>query len=239
MATVYDTDTLVGDFVTARPSRARVFEQFGIDYCCGGRTPLAEAAAAKGLDAQVVLAAIVSHDAQTPSDEINWSNRPMTELADHIEQTHHAYLKAELPRLGQIVAKVAQVHGPNHAELAEVRDVFAGLRNEMEAHMAKEEQILFPMIRELETANAAPQAHSVSVANPIGVMEHEHDNAGAALARLRELTGGFVTPPDGCNTYRVMNDGLAALEADFHRHIHKENNILFPRAIAIEHELAG
>ena len=158
----------------------------------------------------------------------------MTELCDHIEQTHHAYLRTELPRLGQMIDKVVNAHGASHPKLHEVQRVFAALCAELEPHMFKEERILFPAIRQLEQSAATPSFPFGTVANPINVMEHEHDNAGAALSELRTLTADYVPPDDACNTYRAMLDGLRELETNMHQHVHKENNILFPRAI--EHE---
>jgi regulator of cell morphogenesis and NO signaling len=163
----------------------------------------------------------------------------MTSLVDHIVTTHHAYLREEFPRLTKMTERVAQVHGERHSELPEVRDVFAALRNELEMHMQKEEQILFPMIKQLDSGGAGGAAgHCGTIANPINMMEQEHDSAGDALGTLRKLTGGFAVPVDACNTYRVMLDSLAKLEVDLHQHIHKENNILFPKALAAETRVA-
>jgi regulator of cell morphogenesis and NO signaling len=163
----------------------------------------------------------------------------MTELADHIEQTHHAYLREELPRLTGLVGKIREVHGERHPKLVEVQRVFLGLRDELMMHMMKEEQVLFPMIRQMEASDNEPSFDCGSVDNPIRVMEHEHDNAGNALARLNELTGGYLPPADACNTYRATLSGLQELELDLHLHIHKENNILFPRASEREKLLCG
>ena len=229
----------VGEMVVEQPSRARVFEQFGIDYCCGGKIPLTEACATRGVDHAAVLEALheVEANASAASDK-DWSEESMTTLVDHIVTTHHAYLREEFPRLTKMTARVAEVHGERHSELLEVRDVFAALRDELEQHMQKEEVILFPMIKQLDSGVTAAAGHCGGIANPIAMMEHEHDSAGDGLGTLRDLTGGFVPPDDACNTYRVMLDALAKLEADLHQHIHKENNILFPRALAAETDAA-
>lgn len=233
--TAFDTQTTVAQFVTERPARARVFEQFGIDYCCGGRTPLSRACAEKGLDVATVLRGLRASDEAAPGEsERDFSKASMTELADHIVETHHVYLRRELPRLASMADKVVQAHSERHPELLALRETLGLLKNELESHMLKEEQILFPMIRQLESATVLPDFHCGSVNGPIGVMEHEHDNAGDALARMRDLTGGYAPPGDACNTYRALLAGLAELEADTHRHIHKENNILFPKAVAAE-----
>jgi regulator of cell morphogenesis and NO signaling len=235
---VLDVNTTIGQLVTQRPGRARVFERLGIDYCCGGKMPLSEACADRGLDAQAVLDELAANEQASSGEERNWSDAGLTDLCDHIEATHHAYLRDELPRLGAMVDKVAAVHGDREPELRELVTVFRAFRSEIESHMAKEEQVLFPMIRRLDEAEALPSFHCGTVNNPIRVMEYEHDSAGAALARMRRLTHDFTPTPEACNTYRAMLEGLTALERDMHLHIHKENNILFPRASALEARLS-
>ena len=227
------TDT-VGSIVTQQPALSRVFEQAGIDYCCGGKIPLAEACRQKGLDPQQFLATLQAAAADAAGGGVEPGALTLTALADHIEATHHTYLRTELPRLAAMTAKVATVHGLHDVRLAQVRDTYAGLAAEMASHMMKEEQILFPMVRQLEDSATVPAFHCGSLANPIRVMESEHDQVGAALAALRELTDGFTPPDWACNTYRAMLDTLAGLERDTHQHVHKENNILFPRALAME-----
>ena len=230
-----DVNATVADWVKEYPPTSRVFEKFQIDYCCGGGNTLAQACADRQLDANDIVAKLtqVVADPQHASDE-NWSATTLSELCDHIEQTHHAYLRDELPRLTDLVAKVVEAHAVNHPELPELQLVIAGLKAELEPHMFKEEQILFPAIRSMEESASRPQFPFGSVANPIRMMEHEHDGAGSALARIRELTGDYQIPPDACNTFQVMMDGLKQLEADTHQHIHKENNILFPKAQQLE-----
>ena len=230
-----DASTPVGKWVTEYPRTARVFEEFKIDYCCGGGKSLTEVCKAKQLDADAVLTRL-SNMIIEPNDDSqpDWSQVSLTSLCDHIESTHHAFLKTELPRLTQIVEKVAKVHGDNYPELKRVRDAFAELRAELEPHMFKEERILFPAIRQLEQSDSRPQFPFGSVANPIRMMEHEHDIAGNALKRIRENTFDFEVPVHACNTWRVMLNDLPLLESDLHQHIHKENNILFPKAQQLE-----
>lgn len=228
----------VGELVVERPSRARVFEKLGIDYCCGGKKPLAQACNEKGLSLDAVWQALNDAENQVASGR-DWNTAGLGELADHIEQTHHAWLKQELPRLEFITGKVANRHGPNHPELVEVHEVFMGLKAELDQHMMKEERILFPLCRQIESSDGPMQSHCGSVANPIRVMVMEHEDAGDALARMRELTHDYTPPADACNTFRAMLDGLRELELDMHQHIHKENNILFPRAVEAEAKLAG
>jgi regulator of cell morphogenesis and NO signaling len=232
---ILDTQSTVGQLVKERPARARVFERLGIDYCCGGKTPLGLACRDKGLDPDQVLRELADLDAGPAEDEaVDWSTATLSELADHIVETHHAYLRRELPRLDALANTVAAAHGRPHPERLEVLRVFERLQAELELHMLKEEMILFPMVKKLESVTEPTHFSSGSVGNPISVMEHEHDDAGAALARLRELTRGYEAPADACNTYRALLDGLAELEADMHLHVHKENNLLFPGTLARE-----
>lgn len=198
-----------------------------------------EACQGRSLDPEQVLSQIREVIATSgASDDRDWTQAPLAALCDHIEQTHHAYLKAELPRLTAIVAKVAAVHGDAHPELGEVKKVFAELRAELEPHMFKEDRILFPAIRQLAQSASSPAFPFGTIANPIRMMEFEHDHAGDALERIRVLTGDYQPPSSACNTYRAMLDGLRQLEQDMHIHVHKENNILFPRALALEATLA-
>jgi len=234
------TNATLGHLVIERPGRAKVFERWELDYCCGGDRPLGDACKQKGIDLQAVLDDLQALDAAGATEtEIDWTKASLTELADHIEAAHHAYLREALPRLTFLIEKVVNAHGERHPELRDIQVIFAGLRTELEVHTGKEERILFPLCRLLDDAEMLPPFHCGSLRNPIYVMEIEHDNAGRALERLRILTHGFAPPKGACGTYRAMLDGLAELEADTHLHIHKENNILFPRALAREAALAA
>jgi regulator of cell morphogenesis and NO signaling len=240
--TILHPQTTVGDLVKDRPGRSRILEELKIDYCCGGKLPLADACAKRGLDPQAVIRQLQESDAPAGASDaelVDADAMSLTELADHIEQKHHAYLRTELPRLDAISQKVLEVHGAADPRLGNVRRAFMGLHQELSSHMMKEEQILFPMIRQLETATAVPAFHCGSVANPIRQMEYEHDSAGAALGTIEHATDGYQPPDWACNTYRAMLDGLAQLQRDLHQHIHKENNVLFPKAIRLEAELAA
>jgi regulator of cell morphogenesis and NO signaling len=229
-------DSPVGQWVAERPYTSRVFEAIHIDYCCGGDKPLSAACEARNIDPQQVLARLedASSDPTAQGKAERWIDASLTELCDHIEQTHHAYLKTELPRLQKMIAKVVGAHGASHPEMANAQQAFAALHAELAPHMTKEEQILFPAIRRLEECDTPPAFPFGTVANPIRMMEHEHDNAGNALDQIRRATGDYRVPDDACNTYRAMLDGLQRLELDMHQHVHKENIILFPRAIALE-----
>ncbi|HZW08325.1 MAG TPA: iron-sulfur cluster repair di-iron protein [Phycisphaerales bacterium] len=225
--------TTLGDIVARHPQTARVLESLGLDYCCGGGKPLGQTCREKGLDAGAVLEQIRASLAE-PSPEGDWVSATMTQLADHIEQTHHEYLRRELPRLTGLLRKVVGAHGDRRPELAALQEVFAGFAEELADHMMKEERMLFPWIRRLEAGAPAAQLPGWSVAGPVACMMHEHDGAGDALARMRGYTDGFTAPADACGTFRALYAALGELERDMHRHVHKENNILFPRAIAAE-----
>lgn len=233
-------DSTVGQWVSTHPQTSRLFEASRIDYCCGGGKRLEQACRDRALDPQQILAQLheaVKEAGGEPAED--WTQASLATLCDHIEQTHHAYLRTELPRLTTLIAKIVDAHGEVHPELSRVQHEFAALRGELEPHMFKEEQVLFPAIRRLERSETPPVFPFGTVANPIRMMEHEHDNAGNGLAHIRELTCEYRVPADACNTYRAALHGLSKLELDLHQHIHKENNVLFPRAMEMERSLSG
>lgn len=233
--TALDTRITVGQLVAERPSRSRVFQQLGIDFCCGGKKPLEEACRDQGIDPQTVLKMLLASEQPDAAGAVDPANLSLAQLCDHIEQSHHAYLRQELPRLQAMIAKVAAVHGDRHPWMYDVVTVFNPFMREMESHMVKEEQVLFPMIRALEAGESNVADHcGGTIANPVRMMEHEHDDAGEALRRLRKLTDDYTPPIGACMTFRAMLDGLRDLEEDMHQHVHKENNVLFPRAVAFE-----
>ncbi len=160
----------------------------------------------------------------------------LTELADHIEATHHAYLRLELPRLGEMAKSVASLHGEADPQVHEVRKTLLALAEELSSHMMKEEQVLFPLVRRLDEAEGAPTFHCGTLANPVRQMELEHDQASSALQRLRSLTDGFAVPEVASSLRRALIEGLAHLERDMIEHIHKENEVLFPQALAMEED---
>lgn len=237
MSTQFNPTLTVGELVSGNPLRARVFEEYQIDYCCGGGQTLTAACAKRSLSPQEILDALDALDADLAarSDAVDWTKESLNALVEHLLNTHHVYLKTELPRLQQLADKVAHVHGANHPELAKVRSTYMQLVGELMPHLMKEEMILFPLIQRMEAAGSGVGAHCGSIDNPISVMLHEHDIAGELLAHLRELTNGYTPPVDACGSYLALYAGLADLEFDTHLHIHKENVLLFPRAQALEH----
>lgn len=230
----FTPESTIGELVAARPLLARFFDRLGIDYCCGGKQTLAAACQRRGLDVQTTLLLLDSTATALAAGpaEVDAAAMGLGQLADHIESTHHAYLKAELPRLVEMADRVAAKHGWRDSRLPEVAAAVNTLAAEMTDHMRKEEKILFPLVREIE-AGAADGFHCGSIANPIRQMEVEHESAGNLIARLRLLTEGFTPNADACNTHRALLGGLEEFESDLHRHVHKENNVLFPRALAL------
>lgn len=234
----FSPDTTVGEIARLAPLSVWIFEDHKIDFCCGGRMALSDACRAKGLDPAAILEAIerTARRAGAPPASTDWSAAPLSILIDHILTTHHQYMKAQLPRLDAMREKIVTKHGPNYPEVLSVSEIFRSMKEELEAHLMKEEMILFPLIRSFENGDspAGRRAHCGSVQNPIRVMFLEHDSAGDALARLRELTKEYTPPGEACNTFRAFYAGLADMERDLHQHIHLENNILFPRAVELE-----
>lgn len=234
------TEKTVRELVQGFPGATRVFEKFGIDYCCGGTRPLEEACSAANLSVDEVLDSLEAAElaAQVSPDKRDWQSEPLADLAGHINRTHHKYTREEIARIGPLIAKVCSVHGKNHPELEQMRAIFHGLAQELTMHMMKEEKMLFPCIVRME--EAVTQKEPIlppsfgSVQNPITMMEHEHDDADEALQALRKITNDYTTPSDACISYQTLYQALAEFEADLHRHIHLENDILFPRAIAME-----
>jgi regulator of cell morphogenesis and NO signaling len=228
--------TPVGDIVAKYPRAAHVFEAHRIDYCCGGDHPLTEACDAAGATPQVVLNEILRAVAEPLADR-DWTADTLAELIAHIVDVHHGYLRAELPILANRLQKVLAAHGERHgASLSALSAAFDELHRDLGPHLEKEERILFPAILRCEQAAVEPggaPAGAAGLRRPIAVMQQEHQAAGRALNEMRTCADDYTVPADGCATYRALFDGLVRLEADLHRHIHLENNILFPRVIGL------
>jgi regulator of cell morphogenesis and NO signaling len=229
----------VGEIVAETPSCAREFEALGIDYCCGGKQTLTEACKQLNVSVEETLARLQKSAAQaTSAEDKNWKALPLADLIAHINSTHHVFVRSECPRINALAAKVVGVHGKNHPELLAVQEIFAALAEELQVHLMKEEQILFPYILRMEESvtagEMAPPAMFGTVMNPITMMMREHDGAGDALRSLRANTGDYKVPEDACVSYRTLYQAMQDFEKDLHQHIHLENNILFPRATAME-----
>lgn len=224
-----------------QPATIRVFERLHLDYCCGGNRPLAEACAQKGLDVESVVASLSEAVNGTTSAVRDFSQTAPSELIHHIVKTHHGYIRNELPRLLAMAERVSTKHGPAHPEVGQIDRQLNQLAEELLPHLQKEEIVLFPYIQKLESRRnggaQAPEACFASVESPIRMMVHEHESAGALMDDMRAATGGFTPWEGACPTTVGLYDGLDAFERDLHRHVHLENNLLFPAAIALEQEV--
>ncbi|WP_121258406.1 iron-sulfur cluster repair di-iron protein [Nocardioides ferulae] len=233
-----DATTSLADLVIADGRRAAVLERLGLDYCCHGQRSLEQAATEARLDVDDVRRALDLPEppAQAPAAAPTGS-RQQAELAHDIVDTHHAYMWEEMPRLAELVAKVHRVHGDRHPELARVHELFDEAVAALAPHMTTEERSVFPAISRLEkTCAPGPDGR---LAEQIDQLVEEHAAVGDLFGRLATATGGYAAPPDACGSYRAMLEGLQTMERDLHEHIHKENNILFPAAIALQDALAG
>lgn len=232
----------VAELVASDFRTANVFKKYGIDFCCGGKRTLAEVSKKEDVDLDRLeddLKTIETSPAETPHLDFNqWE---IDFLSDYIVNVHHKYVRENIPPLLEYTQKVARVHGATNPEVVQIARLFSDLAAELHQHMLKEEQILFPYIKQLAAAKKEP--HSVqpapfrSVENPIAMMVHEHDTAGKIMKEIRRLSSDFNFPENACNTYRVSYLKLNEFEGDLHKHIHLENNILFPKAIEAEEKL--
>jgi regulator of cell morphogenesis and NO signaling len=223
------------------PNATRVFEGFGIDYCCGGKRSLEEACANAGIQLADVTKALEHASAPSDRSQINLASGSLAELIDHIVRTHHKFTRAEINRLQALLDKVVSVHGANHPELSDIRETFHGLAQELTLHLMKEENILFPYIVRMEESGLQGEAVApppfATVQNPVRMMMQEHDGAGEALRQIRLASHEFSAPQDACISYQTLYQALQAFEADLHQHIHLENNLLFPRAVEMEEQM--
>jgi regulator of cell morphogenesis and NO signaling len=226
--------TSVGELVAERESRSRLFQSLGIDFCCGGDKTLAKSCADLGLQVEEVVDQLREEGQQSQVFAPRCDEMSLSGLIEHIEVVHHQFLRTELPRLQELMHKVVSAHRSRHAFVVPLNRALATLARDIEPHMFKEEQVLFPMIRSLEEATERPEFHCGSLANPVGVMEYEHETVGSCLKEMRELTSDYRVPADACPTFQALLAGLEDLERDLQVHIHKENNILHPRALELE-----
>ena len=234
------TEKTVRELALENSAATRVFEKLGIDYCCGGDQSLEQACRAAKLPIDEVLDSLAAAKlaSQPGGKDRDWQQEPLADLIAHIANTHHKYTREEITRLAPLFDKVCSVHGKNHPELQIIQASFRGLADEISMHLMKEEMMLFPYIVLME--ESVLQKEPIlpppfgSVQNPVSMMMHEHDSAGAALRAMRKASGGYAAPADACVSYQTLYKALAELETDLHQHIHLENNILFPRAIAME-----
>lgn len=229
----------VGEIAASDMRKAEVFKKFGIDFCCGGKKTLKEACDEKQLDPEKIESALDEVAEQT-SGQLRFNQWNLTTLADYIIDNHHGYVRQTLPEIKKFAHKVAQVHGDQHPELKEIRELSGNLAEELTAHMQKEEQILFPYIQKMEEGQKEGKVETPpfgSIRNPIRMMESEHDSAGNNIEKIKALSNDFTPPQDACNSFRFLFHLLKDFKADLNQHIHLENNILFPKAIEMEKQL--
>lgn len=237
------TTKTVREIALEMPVTTRVFEEFKIDYCCGGRKLFIDACRKVGANPEIVLKKIQEISGNAEPREFEWlATASLGRLADYIEEKHHAFTKSELEQLPPLMDKVARVHGDRHPELFELQKKFETLRDDLIPHMQKEEIVLFPYLRQLDP-HRTPADSAVSppcfgtVQNPVRVMMTEHDTAGELLQEMRALSQDYALPEGACPSYTALYRRLEALERDLHQHIHLENNLLFPKALEIEQSL--
>lgn len=231
----------IGEIVAKDYRKALVFKNLGIDFCCGGKRTLTEACNKKGLEIEDVKAQLAAIELTQNDTRQNFKDWAAGFLSDYIVNTHHKYVKDNIPFLTELSAKVAKVHGNEHPELINVAEVFAKIAHELNTHMFKEERILFPYIKQLEQAQQGheplPEAAFGNVSNPIMMMEMEHTIAGEDLSEIRSLTHDYELPADACTSYKILYQKLEEFENDLHNHVHLENNILFLKALKLEQQL--
>lgn len=231
----------IGEIVAEDYRTAQVFKNHKIDFCCKGNRSIIEIAEKDQLDANMLLKEIETVLQQTSVDNIDFKTWPLDLLADYVEKKHHRYVETQSPILKQYLAKLCRVHGERHPELFEIAEHFDKCAGELAMHMKKEELILFPAVRKMikakQTGTPWEKPHFGTIQNPIQAMMREHEDEGDRFRLIDELSNNYTPPADACNTYRVTFSLLQEFEDDLHRHIHLENNILFPESEALEKEL--
>ncbi len=231
----------IGELVALDFRTAEIFKKYKIDFCCGGKKTLSQVCEEKKIDRIEIQNKLNDLTNDTNLSSQNYNNWSLDFLVDYIINTHHNYVKTSIPIILEYTNKIAKVHGENHPELIAINNLFKEATAELEAHMVKEETILFPYIKELVSSSNKTKQNAIcdfgTIKNPIRMMEHEHDVVGDIFKTMRELSNNYTPPDDGCTTYKVAFLKLNEFEADLHQHIHLENNILFPKSIKLESQL--
>jgi regulator of cell morphogenesis and NO signaling len=237
-------DETLGQIAAKDLRKAEVFKKYDLDFCCGGKKTVKEACAEKGIDVTKVEQELQQADKQAVSSRpLPYNDWSVDFLADYIMNTHHTYVRKNLPDLSAYAQKVFHVHGSHHPELQKVLELVETVNTDLSSHLTKEERILFPYVKHLAAVKKGTQALGEnpfgSVQNPINMMEMEHEIAGKAMEELRTVTNNYTLPEDACASYSLLYRMLDEFEDDLHTHIHLENNILFPKAISLEKELSN
>ena len=227
----------IGDFVAENFRTAEVFKKYHIDFCCKGGRTVEEACDNKKVSPEQIYQEL-EEIANRKSEDIDFNSWPLDLLADYVEKTHHKYVEEKSAMLIPYLNKLCKVHGERHPELFEINELFIGSAQDLAAHMKKEELILFPFIKQMVEAKkngeTLPAPRFGTVENPVAMMKHEHEAEGERFVKIAELTNNYEFPDDACGTYQVTYKMLEDFQNDLHKHIHLENNILFPKAIAME-----
>lgn len=233
----------IGDYVAKDFRTAALFSKYGIDFCCKGNRTLAEACQKKAIQPQD-LENEIDHILNSSTDQtVDYRSWPLDLLVDYILKTHHRYIEEKSPVLNRFLDKLCKVHGGRHPELFEINKLFSAGASELANHMIKEEMVLFPFIASMvdaqRTTHAIAKSHFGTIDNPITMLQEEHSIEGERFAKIAEITTNYTPPTDACETYKVAFAMLQAFEADLHKHIHLENNILFPAAQKLEKQLTN
>ncbi len=231
----------IGDIVAKDFRKAQVFKKLGIDFCCGGKKTLEEVSRKNGLDVNVLKQELAAVEGQNENASFDFNSWDLAFLSDYIANVHHAYVRENIPFISELAAKVARVHGASNPETISVAEGFARVAQDLQLHLMKEENILFPFIKQLEQAKAEGKGIELpafgSVNNPVHIMESEHEQAGEDMSFIRKLTSDYTLPAHACSSYTILYKKLQEFENDLFNHIHLENNILFPKAVELEKEL--
>ncbi len=229
--------TPIGEVVAQNYKTAAAFKKHQIDFCCNGNRSIEEACDTQKIDSHSLideLTAILQRETDFSKD---YKSMNMRDLADHIVENHHNYVEEKVPIINEFLDKLVKVHGRNHPELKEIKELFQVAGGELAQHMKKEELILFPYLRKLSDETPITPPPFGSVENPIAMMHQEHDTEGERFRKISELSNQYTPPADACNTYKATYAMLKEFEEDLHHHIHLENNILFPKGIEAEKAL--
>lgn len=234
----FNGETKVKEIAVANPGAARILEQAGVDYCCGGNKSLHDACAHAGVSTEEIMARLQENKAEVTPADANWVSAPLGELTQHIRGKHHRYVRESIPLVRKLLERVKAKHGANHPEILDIEKLFLQVGRELVMHMQKEEQVLFPYIEALERAANGTEAIEPpffqTVRNPVHAMMEEHDAAGALVKQIRTASSAYTPPAGACMSYQALYRDLHEFEADLHQHVHLENNILFPRAVEVE-----
>ena len=238
-----NNQSIIGDIVAENYKAASIFKKHNIDFCCNGNRTIADASRKRELREDDLINELNEAISDKNYGEIDFKSFPLDLLADYIEKTHHRYIDSKLVEITPYLQRIVSVHGDNHPELFEVQRLFQESTGDLSAHLRKEELMLFPYIRQLVKAQISGGKRPVTkigdAAEYIALMEEDHNVEGERFRKISELTNNYNPPADACNTYRVTFSLLQEFEEDLHRHIHLENNILFPKSIALTEEMTA